>query len=66
MAMNPYEAPAIESTLAHPPPRRYRRWPWPYKIALAIVSTVTTMIVLLFLSEFLTFVDWLLHHRFLP
>jgi hypothetical protein len=59
MAENPYEAPTEESSLERRPIRRYRRWPWPYKIALAIGSTVTTIVVLFLLTEYLTVLVWL-------
>lgn len=62
MVANPYEAPTADSTPEHRPPRRYRRWPWRYKIALLIVSTVTTMVVLFALAEFLTILAWLQQH----
>jgi len=59
MDANPYEAPAAEAPLEHRTPRRYRRWPWTYKIALFVASTFVTMFVLYLAAEFLSIIAWL-------
>lgn len=59
MTENPYEAPAEESSLKPRPLRRYRRWPWYYKIGLFVASTLVTMFVLFTAAEFFRIITWL-------